>query len=118
MTLQSFIRRWCVHEKLRRPCTPLLRWHVRDARRASQAAAPSLAWQPLHASPCRCAAFSLPSMSLQRNIRAKVLIAGDAASGKTALCKMLASNGTDFPKNYVTVSRRRRSGWGAVQLLV
>lgn len=46
---------------------------------------------------------------LQRNIRANVLIAGDAACGKTTLCKMLQSNGTDYPKNYVTVRKTART---------
>lgn len=36
-------------------------------------------------------------------LRTRVLLAGDAAVGKTALAKMFASGSTDYPRNYVMV---------------
>ena len=43
---------------------------------------------------------------LQTTLRAKVIVAGDACVGKTALCKVAANMSSEFPKNYVMVRRR------------
>mmetsp|Transcript_66108 Transcript_66108/g.156135 ORF Transcript_66108/g.156135 Transcript_66108/m.156135 type:complete len:166 (+) Transcript_66108:1-498(+) len=39
-------------------------------------------------------------MDYPLNLRSKVVVVGDASVGKSALCRMFYTNGTDYPKNY------------------
>lgn len=41
-----------------------------------------------------------------KTYRVRVIVAGDATVGKTAITKLLASSGSDYPRNYVMVRLR------------
>ncbi|XP_059089808.1 intraflagellar transport protein 27 homolog [Tigriopus californicus] len=45
--------------------------------------------------------MELKSLEIPNILRAKVAVVGESKVGKTALCQQLASDGTNYPKNYL-----------------